>query len=270
MKFHVRDAGSGPAVILLHGFPDTGDLWRHQVPALVAAGFRTIVPDLRGRGATQRPPEVADYAQSNSLQDVLAILDALGLERAHVVGHDFGAGLAWLVASLAPQRVDRLVALSVGFPGAAGKPDLEALQKAWYRILIQAEGTAEELFKQDDWYLLRTLLRGAVDTDRYIEILSEPGALTAGFNWYRANLPLHRLLGAPREMPAVQAPTLGVWSPGDLYLTERAMTSSEAKVAGPWRYERLEDAGHWIPLDQPERLNALLLDFLGSPRRAGG
>lgn len=263
LRHHVRDSGSGPAVMLLHGFPDTGEVWRHQVPALTAAGFRVVVPDLRGRGRTERPEKVADYGLTRVAADVTAILDELGIGRAHVVGHDFGAAVAWLVASLFPDRVDRLAVLSVGFPGAAGRPDLESLQKGWYRILIQSEGVAEELVRQDDWYLFRTLFAGAADTDDYIAELSDQAALTAGFNWYRANLPLERLLGPAPALPPVQAPTLGLWSTGDLYLTERAMTASESRVTGGWRYQRVEEATHWLQLDQPERVNALLLEHLG-------
>jgi pimeloyl-ACP methyl ester carboxylesterase len=262
LRFHLRDEGSGPAVILLHGFPDTGDLWRHQVPALVEAGFRVLAPDLRGRGRTEAPTEVAEYGLTRSAADVAGILDQLGIGRAHVVGHDFGAATAWLVASLFPDRVDRLAALSVGFPGAAGPPDLESLQKGWYRILIQTPEVAEELARQDDWYLLRTLLAGASDLDAYIAELSRPGALTAGFNWYRANLPLPRLVGPVPKLPPVSAPTLGLWSSGDNYLTERQMTASASHVTGGWRYERIDDATHWLQLDRPERVNQLLLEHL--------
>ena len=266
LDFNIRDSGSGTPVIMLHGFPDTGDLWRNQVPVLNAAGFRTIVPDMRGRGQTQRPAEVADYALTNMVEDVTGILDALGIEKAHVVGHDWGAAVAWLVAALAPQRVDRLVAISVGFPGASGPPDLEALQKMWYRILIGFP-EAEELFQRSDWYLLRQLFQGGGDSEAALAVLSEPGALTAGFNWYRANLPIGRIIAAAGQaprLPPVQASTLGIWSSEDVALTEKAMTESSKFVTGSWRYERLEGIGHWIPVDAPARLNELLLEFLAA------
>lgn len=261
LRFHVQDEGAGTPVVLLHGFPDTSDLWRHQVPALVGAGYRAVAPDLRGRGRSERPPAVADYALRRVVEDVAGIMDALGFERAHVVGHDWGAAVAWLLASSMPQRVDRLVTISVGFPGAAAKPDLEELQKAWYRILFQF-GEAEELVRRDDWYLLRVLLGSNRDLDRCLGDLDDPAALTAALNWYRANLPLQRLGGQPPQLPPVQAPTLGIWSTGDHYLTESAMTRSASCVTGGWRYERFEGASHWVPLDEPDRLNSLLLDFL--------
>ncbi len=246
LQFYVRDEGSGTPVILLHGFPDTGDVWRKQVPALVQQGFRAIVPDMRGRGRSSKPDAVSDYRLSSIVRDVTGILDALRIERAHVVGHDWGAGVAWLVAALAPERVDRLVAISVGAPGAAARPTLEAFQKGWYRLLFLFEGVAEEVIQRDDWYLFRLFLAGAQDTDAYVKTLSEPGALTPS--------------GGP-QLPMVKADTLAIWSTGDLYLTEEAMTRSEQRVLGRWRYERFEGS-HWVPLDEPERLNRLLLEFL--------
>lgn len=220
LRFLVIDEGQGPAVLLLHGFPDTSHLWRHQIPVLVAAGYRALAPDLGGRGETEIPTRVEDYALRLMVQDVAALLDALGIERAHVVGHDWGAALAWLIASLLPQRVDHLVVISVGHPATRSRPTLEQLQKSWYQFLFQFEGTAEELLQQDDWYLLKELAQGAGDQELYLAELSRPGALTAALNWYRANLPSQRLLAPPPALPKVQAPTLGIWSSGDRYSTE--------------------------------------------------
>src|SRR5258708_17650105 len=133
LTFEVLEEGAGTPVVPLHGFPDTSALWRHQVAALTGAGFRTIAPDMRGRGRSDRPPEVADYALTKIVGDVTGIMDALEIQRAHVVGHDWGAVVAWGVAMFAPHRVDHLVAISVGAPGAASPPNLDALQKRRYR-----------------------------------------------------------------------------------------------------------------------------------------
>jgi len=266
LTFEVSEEGAGTPVVLLHGFPDTSALWRHQVAALTAAGFRTIAPDMRGRGRSDRPPEVADYALTKIVGDVTGIMDALGVQRAHVVGHDWGAAVAWLVAMLAPTRVDHLVVISVGAPGAAGPPTLEALQKGWYRILFDIPGVAEDLIQRNDWYLMRVLLEGTGENvETYIANLSEPGALTAALNWYRANVPVQRLLGPGPVLPPVAAPTMGVFGTADMALTEHAMVKSASRVSGPWRYERLEGINHFVPLDAADQLNKLLLDFL--PRR---
>ncbi len=261
LRFFVRDEGAGDPVILLHGFPDTSAVWREQIPALVAAGYRVIAPDLRGRGQTDRPDGVAEYALSNSVADVAALMETLGLARAHIVGHDWGAAVAWLFAALQPQRVERLAVLSVGHPATRERPTLESLQKSWYRLLFQVP-EIEDTLRADDWYLLRTLFGGVADAEGYIALLSEPGALTAGLNWYRANLPATRLMAAPPKLPPIQAPTLAIFGVDDRYLTESAMLASEPFVRGTWRYERIAGAGHWVQRDAPEQVNRLLLDFL--------
>jgi pimeloyl-ACP methyl ester carboxylesterase len=253
--------GEGAPVLLLHGFPDSSNLWRHQLPALTGAGMRVIAPDLRGFGASDRPQRVEDYRVGRTLGDLVAVLDALGVERVRLVGHDFGAGAAWAFAALHPERVERLVAMSVGHPGARGT-SMADREKAWYQLLFQFEGVAEELLSRDDWSLLREWLRGHGDLERYVSDLGRPGALTAGLNWYRANLHPARELEPRRQFPPVAAPTLGLWSTGDSYLREEPMRHSGNHVTGPWRYERIDGASHWMQLDAPGRVNALLLDFL--------
>jgi pimeloyl-ACP methyl ester carboxylesterase len=261
VQLAVRDVGEGRPVVCLHGFPDSSHVWRRQLPALVDAGLRVIAPDLRGFGESERPEPVEDYALSHSVRDVLTVLDALEVERAHVVGHDFGAVVAWLVAAFAPERVERLVAMSVGHPNAARQRSIEQREKAWYQLFFQFEA-AEELLVRDDWKLMRELLRGAGDLDRYLVDLSRPGALTAGLNWYRANLAPGQAIAERPPVPAVAAPTLGLWSSGDNYLVEDGMLRSAEHVTGAWRYERIDDASHWLQLDQPGRVNALLTEFL--------
>jgi pimeloyl-ACP methyl ester carboxylesterase len=259
--FEVDDDGDGPAVVLLHGWPDSRRLWREQVPALRAAGFRTVVPDLRGMGDSDRPQGVDAYAVPYLVGDVMGIMDALGIERAHVVGHDWGAALAWVFASLVPDRVDRLVTVSVGHPTAFATAGFEQRQKSWYMLLFQFEGIAEQWLSDDDFAHFREWA-GHPDADAVVADLARPGALTAGLNWYRANLGPATWVEPPLDLPPVAAPTLGVWSSGDLALTEEQMLGSARHVTGPWRYERLEDVGHWIPIEAPAALNRLLLDFL--------
>jgi pimeloyl-ACP methyl ester carboxylesterase len=258
----VLDEGKGRPVVLLHGFPDSSHLWRHQVPALVDSGMRMIAPDLRGFGESDKPAAVDEYAVSRSVADVLALLDGMGIERADVVGHDWGAVVAWVLAASAPARVERLVAMSVGHPNALRPRSLEQREKGWYQLLFQFAGTAEELLRRDDWKLLRELLRGDGDIERYVADLSRPGALTAALSWYRANLAPERELEPRTPLPAVAAPTLGLWSSGDNYLTEEGMLRSAEHVTGPWRYERIEGASHWMQLDAPARINELLREFL--------
>jgi len=258
---HYEVTGRGRPVLLLHGFPDSGRLWRHQVPALVGAGFQVIVADQRGYGASDKPEEVASYHLLHAVADAVAVLDHAGVGRAHVVGHDWGAAVAWAMATGVPERVDHLVALSVGHPSTFRADGYEQFQKSWYMLLFQFQGIAERWLSDDDWARFRDWSRHP-DADAVIAELEGQGSLTPGLNWYRATLPPESYLSPPLELPPVQAPTMGVWSSGDFALTEGQMVRSGAHVTGSWRYERLEGPGHWMQLEAPEDLNRLLLDFL--------
>jgi pimeloyl-ACP methyl ester carboxylesterase len=260
--------GDGPPVLLLHGFPDSRFLWRAQVPALAAAGFRVIAPDLRGFGDAPRPIEVRPYRRPFLIADVLGILDALGVARTHLVGHDWGAALAWGLAGSYAERLDRVVVLSVGAPASAGWGMVEQREKSWYFDFFLKTGQAEETLTADNWKLFREWSRGQGDHERHLRDLARPGALTAGLNWYRAAFaPL-----APGEEPLPQLPpwrrirnpVLGVWSERDPFLLEPQMALSAATLDGPWRYERIAAAGHWMMLDQPDQLNRLLVEFIST------
>jgi len=263
VMLEVQDEGEGSPVVLLHGFPDSHRLWRHQVPALVAAGHRVIAPDLRGFGASSKPAEVDRYGMLDLAGDVLGILDHLGVARAHVVGHDWGAALAWALAAFAPDRVDHLVALSVGHPSSFASVGFEQRARSWYMLLFQFEGIAEQWLSADDFANLRAWSQHP-DIDSVVADLSRPGALTAALNIYRANVHPRVMVEPPLQFPPVQAPTMGVWSSGDYALCEAGMTGSERYVAGSWRYERVEGVGHWMQIEAPDQVSALLLDFLPS------
>jgi pimeloyl-ACP methyl ester carboxylesterase len=253
--------GEGRPVVLLHGFPDSGRLWRHQVPALVDAGFRVIVPDLRGYGGSDRPQEVEAYSIPFLVGDVLGVLDDLGVAKAHVVGHDWGAALAWAMGSLVPDRVDHLVALSVGHPLSFRSAGYVQQEKSWYMLLFQFEDIAEQWLSNDDWAHFRSWASHP-DTDAVIADLERTGSLTPALHWYRANVPPEALISPPLELPPVPVPTMGVWGTADFALTEGQMTGSAEHVSGPWRYERVEGVAHWMQLEAPEVVNRLLIDFL--------
>jgi pimeloyl-ACP methyl ester carboxylesterase len=263
VDLHVEVHGQGEPVLLLHGWPDTAGLWRGQVPALTAAGFQVIAPDLRGFGRSGRPDARDSYKLANSVADVAAVLDAAGASSAHVVGHDWGAAVAWLSAMFLPERVRTLTVLSVPHPAAADT--IRQREMGWYQLFFQFEAVAEATLAHDDWAALRELTPGYLDIGRAIADLSRPGALTASMNWYRANL-APRMPGPRRPLPPVTAPVLGIWSDGDRYLDGTRMRASGDLVKGPWRYAEIAGASHWIPLDAPEEVSALLLEWFGASR----
>jgi len=163
---------------------------------------------------------------------------------------------------LAPERLRRHVALTVGHPAYFQRPSVEQRRRSWYMLLFQFEGVAEALLRQNDWALFREFAQGHPETESWLRDLARPGALTAALNWYRANMHPSGGVEPIAELPAVVVPTLGVWASGDAYLAEACVTDSKARVTGEWGYERMDGVSHWIPLDAPERLVALILKWL--------
>jgi pimeloyl-ACP methyl ester carboxylesterase len=253
--------GEGRPVVLLHGFPDSGRLWRNQVPALAEAGFKVIVPDLRGYGRSDKPSGVDAYKIPLLVGDIVAVMDDAGVTRCHVVGHDWGSAVAWAFATALPDRVDHLVALSVGHPAAFRAAGFQQYARSWYMLLFQFRGVAEKFLTASDWAGFRRW-SGHPDADAVVADLQADESLTPGLNYYRANVPPESFLEAAPDLPPVKAPTMGVWSTKDFALTEAQMVNSEQHVSGEWRYERIEGAGHWIQLEKPDELNQLLIDFL--------
>ncbi len=262
IRLPVTVYGEGPAVVLLHGFPDSREVWRFQAQPLAAAGFQVIAPDQRGFGGADRPQGVEHYAMPQLAADVIGVMDQLGVDRAHLVGHDFGAGLAWFLAAHRPERFRRLAVMSVGAPGNPGWDTIAQRQASWYFDFFNKEGIAETALRANDWDFFRRLTRRSGDQRRFIEDLSRPGALTAALNWYRANTRGWGKLHDARDFPPVPLPVMGVWSDNDPFLLEEQMRRSRVSVTGAWRYERIERAGHWFMLERPEEVNRLLLDFL--------
>jgi len=260
---HVDGPVDGRPVLLLHGFPDSSAVWVHQRRDLAAAGFRVIAPDTRGCGASDAPSDVSRYRTRELAGDVLAVAAHLGVTRCSVVGHDLGAAMAWGLAARLPDTFDRLVALSVGVPtGFWGMP-LEQLQQWWYMLLFQTD-VAEEWLRKDDWAGLRVATAGHPGIEECIAHLERPGGLAGALGWYRANITPQRWIepvGAAAGLRVV-VPSMGVWGSGDAFLGEAQMTASAAHVEGGWRYERLDGLGHWLQLEDPGSVSALLVDFL--------
>jgi pimeloyl-ACP methyl ester carboxylesterase len=274
---HYVEAGKGPLVLLLHGFPQFWYEWRHQIPALVEAGFRVVAPDLRGYNLSGKPPGVRSYRLELLARDVERLILACGERTAAVVGHDWGAIVAWIAAMRHPGRVGRLAILNVPHP--ARFPDVllspGQLLRSSYVLFFQLPSLPEEVIRAGDFALLRSVLRRdpvragaftAEDIERYVGAMKRPGALTATLNYYRA------LLRNPKETRAllkrIEAPVLVIWGERDRFLNRGLAEPPRLWVPNLLRVERLPDASHWVAEDRPLEVNALLLDFLRSPPTA--
>lgn len=264
VKLHAVSEGDGPPVLLLHGFPEFWFSWRRQIPALAAAGFRAVAPDLRGYGDSDKPRGVREYTLEKLAGDVAAMARALG-GRVHVVGHDWGGGVAWAFAHLYPELLGRLAILNCPHPELMKRTLLRSfgqLRRSWYMFYFQLPWLPERSLLRPDFipralrgYTRNKAAHSDADLARYGEALRKPGAATAALNYYRAGLLGRRLTGR------IAAPTLVIWGERDPALGTETLAGLEEKVAN-LRIERLPEAGHFVQHDQPERVSALLVDFL--------
>lgn len=271
VRLHYVEAGppDEPAVVLLHGFPDFWYSWRHQIPALAAAGLRVIAPDMRGYNLSSKPPEVSAYEPRRLAADIRDLIRERGLERAGVAGHDWGAAVAWVAAMAHPEVVDRLAILNVPHPrrmlDALRRPGPQ-LAKSWYMFFFQLPWLPERAVRAGDWRAFRygfehDARQGAFtpqDIDRYREAWAQPGAITATINYYRASM---RRPGAARRgaLGPVTAPTLVIWGERDRYLGAELAEPSRDDVPGLTRVVRMPEASHWVQHDEPDRVSELLI-----------
>jgi len=263
LRMQVQSAGQGPAVVLLHGFPDNHVVWRKQVAPLINAGFRVLAPDLRGCGDSEAPRAVAAYQLQHICADVLAMLDQLGIDKARVVGHDWGAAVGWMLCMQAPERIEQYVALSVGHPAAVARAGILQQLRLSYMLWFLVPGLAEHSLSAGDFYLMHRFTSDRTQVRYWMKSLREPGRLTAALNYYRANVVRALAIGA-RGAP-VRVPVMGIWSSGDVVLGETQMRDSSAYVAQRFRFERIDGADHWLQVTAADRVNALLLDFFAAP-----
>lgn len=263
VNLDVRVDGTGPTVLLLHGWPDTSALWADVAPELVAAGYRVAAPDLRGCGRSDKPLDVDNYAMHHLVEDVVAIIKALGSEKVTLVGHDWGAALAWAVAAYRPDLLERLVVVSVGHPTSFRSAGLEQQIKSWYTLLFFHEGVGEAFLRKNDYEVLRHWT-GHPRAGEVIAELERDGQMSAHLKWYRANLPPESFVVDPPTLPPIAVPVLGVWSSGDHGLGELQMTNSAPYCAKGFTYVRFESYGHWIPLEASHELSAAIIRFCQS------
>jgi pimeloyl-ACP methyl ester carboxylesterase len=270
LTFDVRVDGpeDGRPVLLLHGFPETSLSWAAVTPLLTKAGLRTYAPDQLGYSPGARPAEVEAYSTPNLTQVTADLMTALGLDQADVVGHDWGANVAWALAGWHPDRVRSLTAVSVPHPAAytvAYRTDPEQKERSGYIRLFWQQGKAEEVLLADDGRRLRRMLSGgegetgipAEAIEQYVSVLSAPGALTAALNWYRA-------MNSSDRVDPVGVPTTYVWSDGDVAIGRTAAEACANYVTGDYSFVELPGVTHWIPEQAPDQLAAAILDRIAS------
>lgn len=276
IRLHYAETGKHhpDLVLLIHGFPEFWYSWRHQLAAL-GEHYHVVAPDMRGYNLSERPLRVEDYAMEVLVKDVIGLIDYFGAEKAAVVGHDWGAGIAWAVAQMHPERVSKLAVMQVP-PAAAWRANLTFKQfmKSWYMLFFQLPRVPEFLIGMRDLdgidrtFRDKVVTKGAFsdsDIERYKEAMRRPGALTAAVNYYRANV--GRVFRKPDVSEAardsrVQAPTLFIFAEQDFAIIPATVRGVGKFVNAPYTELRIPESGHWVQNEAPEKVNEALLKFL--------
>jgi pimeloyl-ACP methyl ester carboxylesterase len=271
IQLHTVMAGpqSGTPVMLLHGFPEDWRCWTRQLPGLVQAGCRVIMPDQRGYNLSDKPKGIGSYRLEELTQDILGLIEALEYEKVNLVGHDWGAVVAWMLAIEHPEKLHRLGIINAPHPAVMKRflrRDFEQMRRSWYALSFQLPWLPETILRLGNWRVATNVLRGsarrdafsAEDLEKYREAWSQPGAMTAMLNWYRAAA---RYQDEVTDGVRVQVPTLVLWGVKDVALTYRmARPSIDYCDAGNLIF--FPDASHWVQHEEAEEVNHYLLDFL--------
>ena len=271
IHLHVVQAGpaSGPPVILLHGFPEFWYGWRYQIPILAEAGYRVWAPDQRGYNLSEKPRPVAAYNLDLLAADVVALIRATGHDRVFLVGHDWGAAVAWWVGVKYPELLKRLVILNVPHPIVMARhtrQSVEQILRSWYIFFFQIPWLPEIVFRAAGYRFGREILTASSRPDTfdvgdlraYRRAWSRPGALTGMINWYRATRQTRT-----ERLPSlrVTAPTLILWGAHDVALS-RPLAPKSLEMCDDGHLVFIEEATHWVQHDEPARVNHLILSFL--------
>ncbi len=284
VELHLLEEGEGPLVVLCHGFPELAWSWRHQIPALAAAGYRVIAPDMRGFGGSSVPPEIEDYDILTLCGDMAALLDEEGEEQAIFMGHDWGSFVVWALAAYHPERVRAVAGLSVPFIPRAPAPPIPIMRRHigedFYIVWFQQPGVADEALSRDVRRTLTTSRQWTAswaeeeganprrpdwlaeeDLQVYIDAFEKTG-FTGGLNWYR-NMDRNWELTEPFKDRRIEQPALFLTGELDLVRNFMPAEAMNGWVTDLRRQVIVPGAGHWVQQQAPEAVNAALLEFLG-------
>ena len=275
MRLHYVEAGEGPLIVLLHGFPEFWYGWRLQIKPLAEAGFRVVAPDLRGYNLSSRPKSVKAYSSDQLTDDIRGLIAERGAKSALLVGHDWGGTVAWDLAMNHPEVVERLAILNAAHPRklSQGLHHPGQLRKSWYFFFFDLPDLPESVVHANRWHFFRHFLHDAKpaytpeEIDRYIAAWSRPGAAKGMINYYRFSVRESPKKAAAALRP-IKAPTLVIWGQRDRYLGPELAEPEHDDVPNLDRVERLPDASHWVYHDEAERVNQLLTEFFAPARSA--
>lgn len=272
IQLHYVTAGEGPPLILLHGFPEFWYSWRKQIPEL-AKHYKVFAPDLRGYNKSDAPANINDYSLNELVKDIKEFIQNLGYEKAIVVAHDWGAGVAWSLAWKHPEVIEKLVILNMPYPAELKKQltkNMRQLMRSWYMFFFQIPFLPEFLLKLNLRYMLKQSFQGWCynkdaftdeDIEEYVKVYSQPGKLTPIINYYRALFRYPLKVEGKKPGPILK-PVLLIWGENDKALGKELTYNTNKYCKGPLEIKYIPNCSHWVQHEQPELVNQYILDFL--------
>lgn len=274
VRLHCVVQGRGKLMIMLHGFPEFWYSWRHQIPVM-AEYFKVVAPDMRGYNESEKPEGVDKYRINLLVEDIMGLIKAFGEEKTIIVGHDWGAIVAWSFAMTHPEAAERLIIMNAPHPAVwqeKAKYSGRQLQKSWYVFFFQKEKVPESYFSRNNYIALKLMLSNSTfkkgvfseeDLEKFMEAWSKPGALTASINYYRANIrPEIFMEEIPLKFPKITSPTLVIWGEEDVALTLEVSKGAEKYVDTSYTIRYIPKCGHWVQNEEPKVVNNYILEFL--------
>jgi pimeloyl-ACP methyl ester carboxylesterase len=273
IRMHYVTYGNGSLIVLLHGFPEFWYSWRNQIPIL-SKKFKVVAPDMRGYGETEKPFKTDSYKIEEIVKDIVELVHGLGFEKAIIAGHDWGGIIAWSIAMMAPDVVERLIIMNAPHPGVYSKhipKNIKQVLRSWYVFFFLIKGIPESILGNSNYKMLKSsILKSSVrkevfsekDIERYVSSWKS-GGISGGINYYRANLSLRYWSKSNKvPFPKIKVPVLQIWAEDDKFLGKELTKGTQAFIDAPYRLHLISDCGHWVQQEAPDEVNETILKFL--------
>jgi pimeloyl-ACP methyl ester carboxylesterase len=273
IRMHYVTMGHGPLIVLLHGFPEFWYSWRHQISSL-SKQFKVVAPDMRGYGETEKPVKVDAYKIEKIVKDIVELVQGLGYEKATIAGHDWGGIIAWSIAMMAPDVVEKLIIMNAPHPGVYSKripKNIKQMLRSWYVFFFQIKGIPELILRSKNYKILKSsllnsLVRKECFTEKDIETYVsswKSGGISGGINYYRANLSLRYWLNSNAiSFPKIKVPVLHIWAEGDKFLGKELTKNTQEFIDAQYRLHLIPNCGHWIQQEASDEVNGVMIKFL--------